>query len=134
MHTQSADDDEAFLEACKGGNLPTATRLATPEHVHRADEDGYRPIHWACRNGHLAIVELLLSHGAQPDVKTNGGSTPIHWACDAGHLAIVKLLHSRGAPLDVKNNDGRTPLSWAQREGHTAVVEWLQVRSAHTRP
>ena len=51
--------------------------------------DGYHstPLHWASRNGHHQIVELLLAKGAEVDVESLYGSTPLHLAAEYGREA-----------------------------------------------
>ena len=55
----------------------------------------------ACQNGHLEIVQWLLTHGADTDVMrpTWYGMTPMDIACQQGHLNIVQhLIHHHRMP------------------------------------
>ena len=53
---------------------------------------------WACKNGHIEIVKLLLSD----EITNKFGKINIHannecafqWACENGHIEVVKLLLS----------------------------------------
>ena len=38
---------------------------------------GPRPIHWASRNGHAAVVDILLGAGVPVDATDNKGLTPV---------------------------------------------------------
>ena len=70
-----------------------------------------------CKNGHEAVVKLLLEKGAELETKYNNGRTPLSWAARNGHEAVVKLLLEKGAELETKDDRyGRTPLSWAAAE------------------
>ena len=59
------DDQEDLVQACRQGNLQLIQRLfAAPDWV---DDDVDVPklrlaLHWACWEGHVEIVELLLDH------------------------------------------------------------------------
>uniref|UniRef100_A0A8C7HUZ4 Ankyrin repeat and KH domain containing 1 n=1 Tax=Oncorhynchus kisutch TaxID=8019 RepID=A0A8C7HUZ4_ONCKI len=52
----------------------------------------------ACAGGHLAVVELLLSHGADPTHRLKDGSTMLIEAAKGGHTIVVSYL------LDYPNN------------------------------
>lgn len=43
------------------------------------------PLHWAVRQGHLSMVTLLMSRGADPAVKDNQGFNTLHIAAQFGH-------------------------------------------------
>jgi ankyrin repeat protein len=48
-------------------------------------------------NGHKAMVELLLAHGADPTVKSGDGETPLHQAAEKGFPAVAQVLLAHGA-------------------------------------
>jgi hypothetical protein len=87
---------------------------------------------WAAKQGHEAIVKLLLEKGA--DVGFEDGYycyTPLSWAASNGHEAIIKLLLEKGADVESKDRRyGLTPLWWAAWEGHKAVVKLLLEKGA----
>lgn len=50
------------------------------------------PLHWAVQNGHTAVVELLVRHGAHTDVKNKFDLTPHDIAVQINKLEIAELL------------------------------------------
>jgi hypothetical protein len=51
--------------------------LADPNVVARYDDTFFTPLHAAARNANVAVVRLLLAHGASPSVRDNNGHTPL---------------------------------------------------------
>lgn len=64
--------------------------------------DGAPPLWCAAAAGHMDIVKLLISHGAEVNTITRTNSTPLRAACFDGHLEIVKYLVQHGADIEVK--------------------------------
>uniref|UniRef100_G1MR31 Uncharacterized protein n=1 Tax=Meleagris gallopavo TaxID=9103 RepID=G1MR31_MELGA len=58
----------------------------------------YTMVSLACAGGHLAVVELLLAHGADPTHRLKDGSTMLIEAAKGGHTNVVSYL------LDYPNN------------------------------
>ena len=59
--------------------------------VNAIDEYAETPLHYASYNGHLNIVELLVSHGADVNITDyNDGNTPLHIALQKCHKVIVE--------------------------------------------
>jgi ankyrin repeat protein len=98
---------------------------------------GCTPLHFACSQDRLAVVNELLGHGAIIDAKNDSsddtttilgkrksrganidatdknGNTPLHFAITTGHLAVVKALLSSGANILVANDGGQSPIHMA---------------------
>ena len=70
------------------------------------------PLSRACSRGdtYLSITQLLLAHGANPNVIDGDKSTPLHDAVSDSALETVKLLLSACAHPDYKNFLFGTPL------------------------
>lgn len=71
------------------------------------------------------IAELLIEHGASPNIPNQNGWWPLHTAADRGNAQLCKLLIDRGANLDQRINGASTPLILAAGEGYLKVVELL---------
>lgn len=51
-----------------------------------------RPLHDACRGGHVDIARMLVAAGAKLDVVDSMGDSPLHVACRLGWTQIVHFL------------------------------------------
>merc|ERR1711879_1034891 len=79
----------------------------------------------AADKGHYRFVELLLSRGAQVDVRNKKGNSSLWLAANGGHLDVVQLLYSAGADIDSQDNRKVSCLMAAFRKGHSKVVKWM---------
>uniref|UniRef100_A0A4W5RS61 asparaginase n=1 Tax=Hucho hucho TaxID=62062 RepID=A0A4W5RS61_9TELE len=61
------------------------------------DYDGRTPLHIASCEGHLKVVQYLLSQGATVYAKDRYGDTPLRNAVRFRHKEVVKLLRKAGA-------------------------------------
>ena len=96
------------------------------------------------------IVRLLLSHGADVNVKDEFGTTPLHLALDSEvehskylydvegievppTTEISEILLELGADISAETERGETPLQWAVKSNHEAGVKMLQERGTRQR-
>src|SRR5439155_1298571 len=82
---------------------------------------GQTPLHAAAEAGYSAIVELLVSKGADVNVQDGKGRTPLSYAAERRDAAMAKaLLAARADP-----NAGRLslPVNLAAWHGDTALLE-----------
>lgn len=82
----------------------------------------------AVEGGHIEIVKLLLSKGADVNTKSGRG-TALHVAVERGHAEIVRLLLDNGADLSIIGSPGPasnslrgTPLQIAQEKGQNTII------------
>ena len=66
-----------------------------PDPVHRLTI-----LHDAARDGYLDMVKVLLSHGANANLKDDRGYLPVHLAEQEGHTEVVKLLLTANLGLE----------------------------------
>ena len=52
----------------------------------------FTPLMHAAAEGHIEVVKILLSHGADPSLKDVDGDTAESFAIQKGHRKVVKLL------------------------------------------
>ncbi|KAF5603924.1 ankyrin protein [Fusarium subglutinans] len=96
--------------------------------------NGRTPLSFAAEQGHLAIVELLITRGATVGATSTGQVestrlTPISYAARNGHgLVIGTLVEIGQADPDSPDSNGRTPLSYATERNMPFVVRLLLVK------
>ncbi|MFA6255363.1 MAG: ankyrin repeat domain-containing protein [Patescibacteria group bacterium] len=79
----------------------------------------------------LEIARLLLSHGADINLKDNGERTALHIACADGWLEMVQLLcekREKTADINARERCTSTALGLAEKAGHQEIVDYLKER------
>ena len=96
-----------LLQLCAIGSLPHVQHYisTTYPHVNFRDYDRRTALHVAASEGHLPVVQFLLSRGAKMNVSDRWGGSPLDDAHRHRHLAVAKFLRERGGRTgSVKNN------------------------------
>jgi len=77
--------------------------------------------------GSVGMVELLLTSGGDPQVKSAYGWTPLMEASSKGYPTIVSSLlsHPRGLATINMSKEGKTALWYACSQGHVEIVRLL---------
>lgn len=148
-----------FFRACAKGDIevlrdmlgkdPTLARVtgapadaSIPDYRPiRGQYGGWTGLHSAAQRGHLAAVQLLLKHGADPNAREEGDHTyPLHWAAANRHSGVVRALLDAGADVHGVGDDHELDaIGWATffhepggRPGDKPKVATLLVeRGAH---
>lgn len=75
----------------------------------------YTPLMFAAKEGHVEVVEYLISRNAYVDYYSGPlGHTALHMASFAGHADVVKVLVNNGADPQKKSALGETSLDMAK--------------------
>ena len=100
---------------CRDGNVLAVKFWLdnTENDLNQGDDHLFTPLHWACREGHRQIVDLLISRGARLNVTNMGDDVPLHNAAQNGHLDIIKKLIQQKCNVNVVNEHGNSPLHYA---------------------
>lgn len=142
--------DEALLKAAKLGDLYKSQQLLPAQaNVNYVDRNGVTPLLAAAHLGHLALVKILLEHGAEVNFVPSGlrqfamskshaplseremmqvasrGDTALLAAARAGHADVVTYLLDHKAQIELANRQGETALIVVASQGDLGLVQRL---------
>jgi ankyrin repeat protein len=129
VNAYAADGFQALGLACYFGHYDVAEYLikaGAPVNSPSRNDLRAVPIQSAAAAGHTKIVDLLLRHHADPNVREQGGYTPLHAAAQNGDRETIKVLLYGGADLSLQSDDGKLPLDLALEGGHSDAAKLLQ--------
>jgi ankyrin repeat protein len=85
-------------QAVRDHNIKEINRLlAAGEGINDKDWLGYTPLHWAVYFGYADLVELLVSKGADPNIKSDTGRHALEIAKAMAYPELEALLRKHGA-------------------------------------
>ena len=82
-------------------------------YADQAKMRGHTPLFCAAEKGHLYIVKMLITEGADVNFKDCTNVTALHGAANNGHEEVCKYLIEKDANLEAKDLENRTPLHHA---------------------
>ncbi|KAJ8880484.1 hypothetical protein PR048_016954, partial [Dryococelus australis] len=131
--------DREILWAAETGNLSVVERLLETDLqlLHVRDKDGYTPLHRACYNDHIEVVNYLLLKGANLRAQTEDGWQPFHSSCMWNNYRCVAKLLDHGTDINATSKGvkklahvpGQTPLHLAA--SNSQAKETLQLLLMH---
>ena len=78
-------------------------------------------LHLASRGGHVDVVRVLLSQGADVNVQNKDKSTLLHLASRVDRVEVVRVLLEHGADMEAKDRNNFTPIESATYGGHLEI-------------
>mmetsp|Transcript_40755 Transcript_40755/g.53679 ORF Transcript_40755/g.53679 Transcript_40755/m.53679 type:complete len:737 (+) Transcript_40755:190-2400(+) len=124
IEAKTSDGYTSFMESCVYGNY-----ILVDYFIKQHDIDpnysglGDSALQLAAGKGRLAVVEVLLRRGADPNIQSENGNTALHYACQNGHFEVSKKLLSHGADPQIVNESQLTAFNTAFRGGHTPIIQ-----------
>ncbi|XP_075871211.1 ankyrin repeat and death domain-containing protein 1A isoform X2 [Nelusetta ayraudi] len=82
-------------------------------------------LHPVSEIGDTPLVQLLLEHGANPDLRNQRQETPLHLAVKNSHIPVIHLLLAAGCDINVTDDRSQTPMHLAAELAKIDVVEML---------
>jgi len=108
--------------------------LSAGADINQVDRKGASALYLACDKGETEFAKLLLSRGANPDMRSD--TYPILAACKGHHYDIAKLLLNYNADVAVVDSTGKTVLHYVlqcvkSRQKQAELIELLLARGAN---
>ncbi|XP_061079172.1 protein phosphatase 1 regulatory subunit 27-like [Conger conger] len=105
-------NDVVFQDNIRQGDMTQVGRFLRTQkvRVNKPFPSGMSAIHEAVLSGSLDCVKLLVTYGADVDLRDDDGWTPLHMACSDGYPEIAEYLLTRGASTAAKNESGEKPV------------------------
>lgn len=117
-----SDMSPGEVNACVGTQPWQAT---SPDHRYTA-------LMFAAAQGHVEVVESLISGGAQLDPTDVLGRNALMIAVQRGHIGVAEVLLDNQANVNVTDQGSMTALMLAAAAGHSEMVDVLIKRGARS--
>ncbi|MBI2614603.1 MAG: ankyrin repeat domain-containing protein [Gemmatimonadetes bacterium] len=125
--------ESPVADAAQRGDLETVrTLLQQGADVNAAQGDGMTALHWAAKNGDVAMLRVLLYAGANREAATRlGGYTPLHLASQEGASDAVRMLLEAGSNATAVTSTGASAIHFAAAAGQPDAIKALLERGAN---
>ena len=135
---QNAEPRISFADACEQGNVEIVEaflKSGQDVHVPVVGENhkllDLSAIHVAAKRGHVQVVEILLSYGAEKEMLSCvSRKRPLHLAVQAGHVAMVRYLLDNGTNIAAPDGESAQAIHKAAECGSTVILSFLLDRGA----
>ena len=126
-HHSQFDDQAPLHVAVYEHQLEVVVELVERgANVALCDQGGYTPLHVSADLGYTEIAAYLLSHGADPNAKIDGGPdtgfNALHLATLLNHPDFVNLLLEENAKVDISGPGGGRATHLAAQGGFVDVL------------
>ena len=91
----------------------------------KTGRNGVPPLALAIQQGHVSLVKMLLSHGADTTYVNQKGQTLMFVAAAAGNVPVILLLLKWGLAVTSEDHNGATPVHLAAKRQKNNAVRLL---------
>ena len=95
------------------------------QNINYQDENGFSALHYACDEGNLKIVEILLKANCDTNIRNNEKRTPLHLSSIRGYFDISKVLLESGALLNVYDAEKNSPIHYVCMYNYVELLKFF---------
>ena len=127
----SGNTGTAMVEAARWGDNETLEKLLEELPVDTYSQTGATALMTAATAGNLKALKLLISNGANVNLKaTSSGATALNCClaamhCETVYLKCAKLLLDAGADTNIVESDGMSTRQWAEERKSQKLLDLL---------
>ncbi|XP_052807635.1 uncharacterized protein LOC128236664 [Mya arenaria] len=128
MKVQTSDGNTILDVASMFGKTSLVRYICSkyPTLIGYTNNFGMSCAHYAVREGHLDTFQLLVSMGADPTIKVDGGNTMFHLAAANGHTSVLRFIWDKYENLqNIKNDESFMPQQIAARKGNIETLSFF---------
>ncbi|KAL7647087.1 UNVERIFIED_CONTAM: hypothetical protein RMT77_002345 [Armadillidium vulgare] len=107
------------------GDVSKIKKNLKKNEVNAEDEKRRTPLHMGAYEGHVKVISLLLSSGANPESEDKDGRTPVLKAVEKGHVEAVQTFLKHKVNIHAKDYYGNSALHLACKSNSKNLVEIL---------
>ena len=122
------DLNKSLLKNCKKGDKERVFEILANKdkiNINYQNENGWTALHFACDEGNLKIVEILIKAHAELNLINNEKKTPLHISVSHGYFDISKLLIENNANLDCVDNEKNLAIHLCALHGHNELLTYM---------
>ena len=97
--------------------------------INYTDENGNTALHYACDEGNLKIVEILIQANCDTNIKNNNKQTPLHLSTKRGYFDISKMLIESGAILNIYDSEKNSPLHYICKNNYVELLRYILTKN-----
>jgi hypothetical protein len=116
------------MVACENGHTTIVQNLLQNKaNINAQDHNGWTPLYYACSEGHIEILDILIDANADLNLISNTDTkcSPLMIAALNDHAEIVKKLLEKKSDIDYRDTNGETALYQASYSGRNEIVDIL---------
>ena len=124
-------NDDLLASVCDGDTVRLKEALARGADVNVHTQRGYTPLMIAVMHEDLALVKILLEHGADIKATDMFGNSVAALSQDK---EMLQLIVENGADINKPNSEGKSPVALAADNGNYSMVKALLKNGADPEP
>lgn len=117
-----AAEEDLFSVSRSGNHKALKKAISRAENIDIKNKFNKTALMYACNDGDLTAVQMLVEAGAAVNEQDSEGWSPLFYAAANNNLDIVKYLLSKGADKSLTDIGGKRACDYAEKKGYTEIA------------